>query len=105
GIDRAVGLDRQRELVVVELLAHAGVLDLVGDLPHRRIERVDRDEADGRVGGAVGHGRDVAFANVGGQLHVERRAFVEVAYEKVGVGDLDVASGGDQSRGDVGRAG
>ena len=34
--DRAVGLDRQRELVVVEDLALAGVLDLVGDLAHRR---------------------------------------------------------------------
>jgi len=34
--------------------------------------------------------RLIAFADVDGQLHVERRAFVEMADEEVGVGDLDV---------------
>ena len=32
GVDRAVGLDGQRQFVVIELLPDAGVLDLVGDL-------------------------------------------------------------------------
>ena len=103
--DRAVGLDRQRELVIVELLTDAGVLDLVGDLAHRAVQRVDRDQADRRVGRAVGGGGLIAFADVGGQLHVERRAFVEVADDEVGVGDLDVAGGRDHARGDLGRAG
>jgi hypothetical protein len=34
--DRTVGLDGHGQLVVVENLALAGVLDLVGDLLHRR---------------------------------------------------------------------
>jgi pantoate--beta-alanine ligase len=51
--DRAVGFDRHGQLVVVENLALAGVLDLVGDLLHRRIERVDRDQADRRVFGRL----------------------------------------------------
>ena len=105
GGDRAVGLDGQRQLVVIELLPDAGVLDLVGDLAHRAVQRVDRDEADRRVGRAVGDRRHIAFADVDGQLHVERRAFVEVADDEVGVGDLDVAGGRDHARGDFGRAG
>ena len=103
--DGAVGLDGQRQLVIVELLADAGVLDLVGDLADRRVERVDRDQADRRVGRAVGGGRDIALADVGGQLHVERRALVEVADDQVGVRDLDVAGGGDLAGGDFARAG
>ena len=87
----AVGLDGQRQLVVIELLPDAGVLDLVGDLAHRAVQRVDRDQSDRRVGRAVGDRRDIALADVGGELDVERRALVEVADQEVGVGDLDVA--------------
>ena len=96
--DRAVGLDGQRELVVVKLLPDAGVLDLVGDLADRAVQRVDRDQADRGVGRAVAGGRDIALTDVGGQLHVERRAVVEVTDDEVGVGDLDVAGGGDLRR-------
>jgi hypothetical protein len=46
GLDRAVRLDVQRQLVVVEDLALAGRLDLVAHLADRREQRVDRDEAD-----------------------------------------------------------
>jgi len=35
-VDGAVGFHRQRQLVVIENLALAGVLDLVGDLLDRR---------------------------------------------------------------------
>ena len=38
-----------RQLVVVEDLAFAGVLDAVRHLAHRRVEAVDRDQADRRV--------------------------------------------------------
>ena len=94
GRDRSIGLDRQRQLVIVELLPDAGVLDLVGDLADGRVERVDRDQADRSVGRAVGDRRDIALADVDGQLDVERRALVEVADEEVGVGDLDVGGMG-----------
>ena len=42
GGDRAIGLDLQRQRVLVEVLALAGVLDAVGDLLDRRVQAVDR---------------------------------------------------------------
>ena len=90
--DRAVGVDGQGQLVIIELLADAGILDLVADLAHRAVERVDRNEADRRVGRAVGGGRDIALAGLGGQLDVERRALVQVADDEIGVHHLDVAA-------------
>ena len=95
GRDRAVGLDRHGQLVVVEDLALAGVLDLVGDLLDRAVERVDRDQADRRVLGAVALGRDVALAGVDRELHADLGALVEGAEHEVGVEDLDVADGVD----------
>ena len=59
----------------------------------------------GASAGRLAAAGDIALADVGGQLHVERRALVEVADHEVGVGDLDVARGGDHARGDFGRAG
>jgi hypothetical protein len=53
--DSAIGFDRQAELVVVKLLPDAGIVDLVADLTDRRIERVDRDQPDRRVGRTVRH--------------------------------------------------
>ena len=49
-VDRAVGLDVERELVVVGLLTDTGLLDVVGDTTDRREDRVDRDHADRLVG-------------------------------------------------------
>ena len=60
---------------------------------HGRVERVDRDQADRRVGRAVGDRRDIALADVGGQLDVQGRAVV-VADDEVGIGDLDVGGPG-----------
>lgn len=81
-------------------LADAGVLDLVGDLADRAVQRVDRDQADRGVGRAVAGGRDIALTDIGSQLHVERRAVVEVAQHQVEVGDFNVARGGDLAGGD-----
>jgi hypothetical protein len=50
-------------------------------------------------------GAHIAFADVHAQFHVERRAFVEMADDEVGVGDFDVTGGRDHARGDFGRAG
>ena len=46
GRDRAVGPDLQRQLVVVRLLADAGLLDLVPHADDRAEDRVDRNDAD-----------------------------------------------------------
>src|SRR3954451_15182301 len=66
-VDRAVGLDVERQLVVVGALADAGLLDRVGDAPHRREDRVDRDDADRLVGGLV-VGRGAGATAGGGRL-------------------------------------
>src|SRR3546814_13833957 len=48
--NRAIGLQRQRQLVVIQFLAAAGVLNLVGDLADRRIKRIAGDQANRRIG-------------------------------------------------------
>src|SRR3546814_6685035 len=58
---------------------------------HRRVERVDRDQADRRIGRAVGGRGHIALTGIGGQLHVERRAFVEMADDEIGVEHVDIA--------------
>ena len=102
--DRAVGLDRHGQLVVVENLALAGVLDLVGDLLDRRVEAVDRDEADRSIFRTVALGRHIALAVVDGELHADFSALVERADHVVGVEDLDVANRLDVAGGDDARA-
>ncbi len=87
----AVGFDRQVEPVEIELLPDAGILDLISDLANRRIQRIDRDQADRRVGRTVGGRGDVARTDVAGQLHIERRAFIEVTDDEILVHDLDIA--------------
>jgi hypothetical protein len=81
------------------------VVDLVGDLTDRRIERIDRNKADRRIGRAVGNGRDIALADIGGQLHVERCTLIEVADDEIGVHHLDVARNRNVTRLHFSRAG
>src|SRR5262245_44089422 len=52
-LDGAVGLDVERQLVVVRALPDARLLDGVGDAADRREDRVDRDDADRLVGRLV----------------------------------------------------
>ena len=70
-----------------------------------RVERVDRDEADRRVLGAVALGGDVALAGADRELHADLGALVEGAEHEVGVEDLDVADGVDVARRDGAGAG
>src|ERR1700733_7454704 len=102
--DRTVGFDRHGELVVVEDLALAGVLDLVGDLAHRRIKGVDRDQADRRVFGTVALGGDIALARGDRELHADLGAFVQRADLEVGVEHGDVADSLDVAGGHDARA-
>ena len=90
GADRAVGLNDHRQLIVIEDLAFARILDLVGNLLDRRIETVDRDQADRRVLGTVAVGSNVALADVGREFDADRRALVEMADHVVGVQHFDL---------------
>src|SRR5690606_41085390 len=98
GRDGTVGLDVDDQPVVLGGLLDAGGLDLEGDPPHRREDRVDRDDTDS-VGGLVRLRRPVAAAagdgDVRGQsARLVERGQVEVAVEDLHVGgDLDVLGG------------
>ena len=104
GGDRPVGLHVEHEPVVVGGLLHPGGLDVEGDPPHRRIDRVDRYHADGRrhllvllrghVAAPLGHG-DVDGQPAGAVEGGDRRLRVE---------DLDVGMGLDVARHHVGGA-
>ncbi len=100
GRHRAIGLDCHGQLVVVENLAFAGVLDLVGNLAHRRIKAVDRNKADRRVLGTVTLGRHIALAGVDGELHADLGALVERAEHEVRIENDDIADRLDVARSD-----
>ena len=101
--DRAVGLDLDRELVVVRGLLHAGGLDVERDAPHGREDRVDRNHTD-RRGPLVALGREVAAALLDGQVDGEAALGVDRRDVQVGVEDLDVGGGLDVAGEDVARA-
>ena len=86
-----IGFDGQGQLVIVQFLADAGVFHLVRDLTDRRVERINRDKADGRVCRTVRCGRNITLTDVGRQFHVERRALIEMADDQVRVHHFDVA--------------
>src|SRR4051812_39649233 len=104
-VDRAVGLDVERELVVVGALADAGLLDRVGDAADGREDRVDRDDADRLVGGLVVLRRAVAAATADRHVHLELGLLLERGDVHVGVEDLDAGGQVDVLRGDLTGAG
>src|SRR5215212_6976427 len=89
GVDRAVGLDVERELVEVRPLADAGLLDRVGDAAHGREDRVDRNDADRLVGRLVLRGGAVAAAAADRQVELELGLLLERRDVRVRVQDLD----------------
>src|SRR3954452_23265680 len=104
-VDRPVRLDVERELVVVGALADAGLLDRVGDAPHRREDRVDGDDADRLVGRLVLVGGAVATAAADRQVQLELGLLVERRDVHVRVEDLDAGGQVDVLRGDLTGAG
>src|SRR4051794_23881112 len=89
GLDRAVGLDVERELVVIGALPDAGLLDRVGDAAHRREDRVDRDDSDRLVRGLVLLGRAIAAAAADRQVELELGLLLERRDVRIGVEHLD----------------
>ncbi len=104
-VDRRVGLDVERELVVVGALADARLLDGVGDAADRREDRVDRDDADRLVGRLVLLGRAVAAAAADRHVHLELGLLLERRDVHVGVEDLDAGGQVDVLGRDLARAG
>ena len=95
----AIGLDLDRELVVVRHLADAGLLDLVVHAAHRGEDGVDRHDADRHVLGVLG--RAIAHAGLDRQVHLDRsRVGVEREQDQVGIHDLDVGGLADVGGGD-----
>ena len=101
--DRAIGLDLHGQLVVIEDLAFARILDLVGDAAHRAVETVDRNETDRRVFGTVAIRRDITLAKRNGEFHADVGTLVERAKHQIRIKHLDVGAdrnvaGGDDAR-------
>ena len=103
-MDRAVGPDFQRQLVVVRLLADAGFFDLVAHAGDRAIDRVDRNDADLVVARAVLGRGDVAAAVLDDHFHHERHVVGQRGEHVVLVDDLDVGIGLDVGAGDQRRS-
>src|SRR5665647_2028660 len=99
-VDRAVGRDVERELVVVGALTDAGGLDLVGDAAHGREDRVDRDHADGVLRAAVELGGHVAPAAPDRQRHLQPAAVGQVGDLELRVEDLELGRSLDVLRRD-----
>ena len=102
-VDRSVGPDVDRELVVVGRLAEARRLDEVVHLLDRRVDRVDRDPADAEILVEVLVGRDVAAAALHAHLHVELAALGDGRDVRVRLEDLDVAVGLNVARAHLAR--
>jgi hypothetical protein len=99
--DAAVGPDVEHQLVVVGVLADAGVFDGVLDAGDRAVDRVDRDDADGGVGalvflpgGETAADADFKFALELG-LAVKRADDLVLVDDLVVIVFLDVAGGDD----------
>src|SRR5581483_1267568 len=101
--DGAVGLDVERQAVVVGGLLDPGRLDGEGHPPDGREDRVDGDHADGRR--ALGPvDREVAPALPDGDVERQAALAVDRGDVEIGVEDLDVGGRLDVGGGDVGRA-
>ena len=93
GIDRAVGLDVDHELVKVGALLDARRLDRVAHAAHRAERGVEQDAADAAplLGiGLAGGGRDIAAPLHDLDLHVELAAGGEVGDDVIGIDDFHV---------------
>ena len=105
GLDRAVGLDLERELVEVRALPDAGGVHGVRGAADRREDRVDRNDADRLVLGLVLLGGRVAAAAADRQVHLELGLLLERRDRRLGVQDLDARGQVDVLRRDLAGAG
>ncbi len=95
-----IGPHLQGQLVVVGNLTQTGSFYHVIHAPHRRVNRVDGDEANAQIGVEVLVGGDVAASALEAHLHVQLAAFGNRGDIDVFVQDFDVAVGFNHSRSD-----
>src|SRR3954453_10622707 len=89
-IDRAVGRHVEAELVVVGALPNARRFDVVRDATHGREDRVDRNDADGRLRAAREIRRRVAATAADRQRQLEPSTIREVREHVLRVEDLEI---------------
>ena len=97
--DGAVGPHFESQLVVVGDLSETRGFDGVVALAHRRVNGVDRDEADAQILVEVLVGGNIAAAALQTHFHVELAAFADGGDVDVLVENFDVAVGFDHAGG------
>ncbi len=99
--DRAVGLDREHETIVVRALADARLGDGEVGATNRIVDRVDADEVDGETAiDRVLVGLDVAATLVDVQVDVEVAVVLKREEVVRGLDDARAAGRADVARGD-----
>ena len=89
-MNASVGRDLQIQFLVVGFLLHAVVLDRILHVLDRRVDRVDRQHTELRIGGTVLLGRNVTAALGDRQLDLEFHLGIEAADHQLGVQHLEV---------------
>ena len=103
GVDRAIGLDLDHEVVVVGRLLDTGRLDVEADAADRAEDRVDGNHTD-RAGLDLALAGGVATPLLDGEVDRQTGLAVERRDREVLVEDLDVGRALDVTSGDGGRA-
>ena len=96
---RAIGFNRQDQLVIIRTLANAGRFHAIGHAAHRRINRIHRDQTNRRIFRTIFRGRHIALAGIDDQFHGKLRAIIQRANHQIRIGDFDIAGGLDLPRG------
>ncbi len=93
--DGVLGFHIEHEPIEVGALLDAGGLHLVGDLEHRRVDRVDRDTADLGAGRLVLDGGDVAATALDDELDLQLSLVVQGGDVQIRVVHGDAGRGHD----------
>ena len=91
GGDGLIGIDLQRQLVIVGHVAHAGVFHHIIHLMNGSIDGIHGDQANDRLSGLVLLGRGIAAAVIESQLHVELSVLHQRDDVEFGVQYFDLA--------------
>ena len=88
-IDRTVGPNLKRQLIVVGLLANTSFFDVIPNASHRAVNRVDRNDTDLVIATTVLAGRNVAATIFDNHLHHEWDVFGQSRQRVIRVDDVN----------------